>query len=333
MGPFFSSSIFVIVLAVGTAVQAPPPSIPSAPEPQASQAASAPSMRNPIAGTDCLALRAQSETAITSRDYALAATLLGRAGSVCTNHEGVMISLAKAQMLSKQFDASASTLTSLLLKDPTNVPALLTQGELLYLIGKSPEAIKSLMQASALAPDNAEPHYLLGRVYYEQSSLQKAKIEFETALHLDATAYKAYDGLALCYENLGDTGQASTTYMRGLAAVYQAHPNYDVIYADFAELMLRFNKSTKAFELAREAAHRNPNAARNYLLAGRALEQSGKYADSLNWLLRSAQIDIHYPDPHLQLSRVYRKLGDSTKAKQESDLFVRLSSNAPQVRR
>jgi predicted Zn-dependent protease len=85
--------------------------------------------------------------------------------------------------------------------------------------------------------------------------------------------------------------------------------------------------------LAAEAVQRNPDVPRNYLLAGRALEQAGENQDSLRWLLRAAQMDPTYPDPHLQLARVYRKLGDAAKAKQEAAIFEQLSAKAPAIRR
>jgi predicted Zn-dependent protease len=307
--------------------------VPNAPQPQAQTAPLAPPIDSLSSQTACASFRRQSALAISHHDYAAAVVELRKAVPACSNRNQVLIDLAKAEMLSRQFDSSASTLRDVLAHDPHNVEALIVQGELLYLVGKSTEAITSLKQAIAAAPRSAEPHYLLGRIYYEESSLQLARVEFQQALQLDADSYKAYDGLALCDENLGDVGEAAQTYMKGIAAVYKAHPEYGVIYADFAELMLRFNESQKALELAAEAVQRNPDVPRDYLLAGRALEQSGKDQDSLRWLLRAAQMDPAYPDPHLQLARVYRRLGDVAKAKQEAAVFNQLLAKAPAIRR
>jgi tetratricopeptide (TPR) repeat protein len=324
-----STVLLTSVIPLAAWTQSPPNAI--MPEIQAQHAA--PSINDPTQETTCAVLRKQSAQAISGRDYAAAAILLREASPVCADQAEVLIELAKTEMLSKQFEASANTLNTLLTRNSHNVEALIVQGELFYLIGKSSDAVASLSRAIATAPDRADPHYLLGRIYYERSDALRAKAQFQTALQLDSNTYKAYDGLALCYENLGDTGRAAQTYMRGIEAVYKAHPDYDVVYADFAELMLRFNENQKAFDLAGEAVQRNPHSARNYLLAGRALKQAAKYQDSLRWLQRAAQMDPTYPDPHFQLARVYRKLGELAKAKQEANLFQKLSAQAPSVRR
>jgi tetratricopeptide (TPR) repeat protein len=281
----------------------------------------------------CTVLHQQSAAELASRNYRDAVSTLRQAVSVCPNRREVLLALAKAEMLSQQFDASASTLHELLADNSRDAAALTILGELDYLLGKMPDAVTALEAASAAAPQASEPHYILGRVYYQQSNTQLAKTQFELALHLDPDAYRAYDGLALCYENLGDTGAAANTYMKGIAAVYKAHPDYDVIYADFAELMLRFHESQKAFDLAAEAASRNPHAPRNFLLAGQALEQSARYPESLRWLNHAAQMDPTYPDPHLQMARIYRRLGDPSKAQREADIFRKLTALAPQPRR
>lgn len=281
----------------------------------------------------CKSLHQQSAEEIEAHKYPAAVISLREAVSVCPNRREVLLALAKAEMLSQQFDASADTLHALLATNPQDDAALTIEGELDYLVNKMPAAVTALQAAIKAGPHNAEPHYILGRVYYQQSNPQLAKSQFETALQIDPSVYKAYDGLALCYEGLGDTGAAAHTYMKGIAAVYKEHPDYDVIYADFSEFMLRFNESQKALDLAAEAAARNPHAPRNFLLAGRALEQSGHYQQSLRWLDHAAKMDPTYPDPHLQMARIYRKLGDSMKAQQESDIFRKLAAQAPQERR
>lgn len=244
-----------------------------------------------------------------------------------------MLELAKAQMLSQQFDAALASLHLLLADDPANVEAFITQGQVFYFINRDSEAESSLMQAIHIAPTDAEPHYWLGRIYYSDSRLQEAMAQFQEALKLNPDAYKAYDGLALCHENKGDMRLAVQTYMDGIALVYKKHPHYDVIYADFAEFLLRYGDSQKAFSAAAEAATRNPHEPRNFFLAGKAAEQAGKYDVSIRWLTKAVELDPVYPDPHYLLARIYRRTGNMKAAAEESSKFEALSAKAPQVRR
>jgi tetratricopeptide (TPR) repeat protein len=281
----------------------------------------------------CDSLQEQSAQFASKWNYPAAATTLQKALSVCSNHKQVLLTLAKAQMLAQQFSPALDSLHLLLVEDPKNIEALIVQGEVFYLLNKDSDAESSIVKAIHIAPEDADPHYWLGRIYYEDSRLQEATEQFQEALKLNHDAYRAYDGLALCYENVGDIRSTVQTYMQGIALVYKDHPNYDVIYADFAEFLLRYGENQKAFSLAAEAATRNPYQPRNFFLAGKASEETGKYDVSIRWLTKAAEMDPTYPDPHYLLARIYRRTGNIKAAASESSIFQALSAKAPQVRR
>lgn len=300
--------------------QVPPKSgaMPDAPAPMAAR---------------CSELQQSSSLLLSQKKYSEVVGVLERALAICPNRKEVLLALAKAQMLSEQFSASMVSLNTLLSQDPTNVDALMTRGKVLYLLNKDAEADASLKQAIKMAPAAWEPHYTLGRLYYAQSNLKDATAQFQAALTLDPKAYKAYDGLALCYETSGDISDASQEYMAGLALVYKDHPTYDVIYADFAEFLLRYGSDKKAFDLAAMAAARNPGEPRNFYLAGKALYEGGHFEECVPWLERAIQINPLYPDPHNILARAYRRQGKADLARQEADRFRKLFDKAPTVRR
>lgn len=281
----------------------------------------------------CAYLQERGTQFASKSDYSSAANALREALSACPNPVQILLPLARAQMLAQQFDPALASIHRLLAMDPKNIDAYITQGEVLYLLNKDSDAEASLMQAIRIAPQNPDPHYWLGRIYYEDSYVQEAIAQFQETLKLNENAYKAYDGLALCYENLGDVRLTVNTYMKGISLVYKGYPTYDVIYADFSEFLLRYGEDQKAFVLASEAATRNPHQPRNFFLAGKAAEEQGKYDVSIRWLKRAAEIDPSYPDPHYLLARIYRRTGNLESAASESSIFQKLSANAPQVRR
>lgn len=279
---------------------------------------------DPAVSDKCLALHEQGSHLIAQKKYAAVADIIRQSLSACSNHMEMLLVLAKAEMLSKQFNSSLSTLHLLLAENPSNTDALITEGEVLYLQGDQSGAVELLKHAIQLTPTSVESHYVLGRIYYAGSNVEKATEQFQEVLKLDPGNYKAYDGLALCYENSAKITLAADTYMKGIALVYQDYPHYDVIYADFAEFMLRYGVTHKAFDLAVEAAARNPGEPRNMLLAGRALYEAGQLQESVKWLERASEINPAYADPHYFLARVYRRLGRMDEAKQESAAFERL---------
>jgi predicted Zn-dependent protease len=282
----------------------------------------------------CLLFTQQSEASIKKKDYASAAEVLGRAVTVCQDKTETLLKLSRVQMLSSQFAAAQATISQILQSDPHNAAALMTEGEVAYLMNDDSKAESSFKQAILAAPKDPEPHYLLGRLYMQYQNLPQAQQEFQTSISLNPAWYKPYDGLGVCYEVGGNTADAARTFMDGVARLYK-NPvaGGDVLYADFAELLLKFNSNNKAFDLAAEAATRNPASERNYLLAGRALEQAGEWARSVVWLKQSAALNPKYPDPHYFLSRAYQRLGDHDAAQQERHIFEDLSAKAPTIRR
>jgi tetratricopeptide (TPR) repeat protein len=295
-----------------------------------------------LSGTDqdttrvqlCLLFTQQSEASIKKKDYAAAAEVLGRAVTVCQNRTDTLLKLSRVQMLSSQFAAAQATIDQLLQSDPHNADALMTEGEVAYLMNDDSKAESAFKQAILATPKDPEPHYLLGRLYMQYQNLSQAQQEFQTSLSLNPAWYKPYDGLGVCYEADGNNEDAVRTFMDGVARLYKDPvAGGDVLYADFAELLLKLNSNDKAFDLAAEAASQNPTSARNYLLAGRALEQAGAWSRSVVWLQRSAALNPKYPDPHYFLSRAYRRLGNHDAAQQERQIFEDLSAKAPTIQR
>ncbi|MHB1699359.1 MAG: tetratricopeptide repeat protein [Acidobacteriaceae bacterium] len=281
----------------------------------------------------CGELQQSSAHLISLKKYSEVVGVLERSLAVCPNRKAVLLALAKAQMLSEQFSASLGSLKTLLAEDPANMDALLTQGKVFYLLNRDAEADATLRQAIKIAPAASDPHYMLGRLYYAQSNLKEATAQFQEAVKLDPKAYKAYDGLALCYETSGDISDASHEYMAGLELVYKDHPTYDVIYADFAEFLLKYGSDKKAFDLAAAAASRNSGEPRNFYLAGKALYEGGHLEECLPWLERAIKINPLYPDPHNILARAYKRLGKDDLANQEAKTFQELLAKAPTFRR
>jgi tetratricopeptide (TPR) repeat protein len=282
----------------------------------------------PDASNACLALHNRLSQLNAQKNYAAVVDAIKKSPTACPNRIETLLVLAKAQMLSTRLNASLDTLHQLLSENPDNIDALVTQGDVFYLQGNPSSAIESLKRAIQIAPDSIEAHYVLGRLYYAESNVDEATGQFLEVVKLDPANYKAYDGLGLCYENSDRIALAADSYIKGIALVYRDHPHYDVIYADFAELMLRYGENRKAFNLAVEAATRNPEESRDAYLAGKALYKDGHFAESIKWLERAIALDPHYAQPHYILARVYGKLGKMNEARQEGAIFANLQAKA-----
>jgi tetratricopeptide (TPR) repeat protein len=213
------------------------------------------------------------------------------------------------------------------------VPALKVKAKALYFLARDPEAEDTLKRAAARAPDDAEIPYSLGRMYYQQGRHAEAAESFRRATALDARDYKAWDNLGLASEALGDVAQAQQHYLKAISLVYKDHPEYDVVYANFADLLIKLGTFQRAFDLASEAAHRNPNEPRNFFLGGKALLQAGRSDLSLRWFEQAIKLNPDYPEPQYLLSLAYRKLGRIEDADRMLTSFQAAAARAPKERR
>ena len=194
-------------------------------------------------------------------------------------------------------------------------------------------AAKTLVGLLDQRPDDEEAAYMLGRIYYQDGRIDHAMGVFQRALKLNPKSYKAYDNLGLCYEARGEKDLAIRHYLTAIKLVEKDHPDYDLAYANLANLLLDSGDAEKAYGAAAKAAERNPTSARNFYLGGKALTSLNKTDLALNWLERSASLDSSYPEPLYLLARLYSQLGQAEKAKETMARFQEVKTKKPRERR
>ena len=174
---------------------------------------------------------------------------------------------------------------------------------------------------------------MLGRIYYQEGRIDQATGQFQRVLRINPKSYRALDNLGLCYESLGDSEMATRYFLTAIKLVETEAPDYDWAYANLANLLLEKGDAESAFAAASKAADRNPYAARDFYLGGKALAALGKNELSANWLERSVTLDPKYPEPLYLLARVYAQLGEPDKAKAALEKFRAVKAVAPRERK
>ena len=284
-------------------------------------------------GQDCQEKQAAARRAYEARRYAEAAEHFSVATRTCGPSAPLFLALGQAQLLAQNPADAVATLERIRIDDAEYVPSLKVKARALYLLHRDPEAEETLKRAAARAPSDAEIPYHLGRIYYQQGRHAEAAEAFRRATALDVRAYRAWDNLGLASEALGDVAQAQQHYLRAIALVHKDHPQYDVVYANFADLLIKIGNFQRAFDLAAEAAQRNPGEARNFFLGGKALVQLGRSDLSVRWFEQAIALNADYPEPHYLLSQAYRKLGRLADAERTLKSFQAAAARAPKERR
>jgi tetratricopeptide (TPR) repeat protein len=285
------------------------------------------------AGQDCHDAQALGRTAYEARQYDQAAQHFARAVKACGQSSPLLLALGQAQLLAQRPAEALATLDRIRTSDAEYPSALKVKAKALYLLRRDPEAEDALQRAASRAPSDPEIPYDLGRMYYQQQRHAEAAESFRKAIALDPLAYKAWDNLGLASEALGDVAQAQQHYLKALSLVYKDHPTYDVVYANFAELLIKLGNAPRAFDLAAEAAQRNPGEPRNFFLTGKALVQLDRSDVSVKWFQQAIALNADYPEPYYLLWQAYRKLGRDADAERALKSFQEASARAPKERR
>ncbi len=284
-------------------------------------------------GQECQEAQAVARLAYSERRYDQAAVQFARALGACGPSGPLLLALAQAQLLAQRPADALASLDRFPAEDQGYVQALKVQAKAQYLLGRDADAEATLKRAAARAPADAELPYDLGRIYYQQGRHTEAAGLLRRATALDHNAYKAWDNLGLVSEALGDVAQAQQHYLKAIALVHRDHPGYDVVYANFADLLIRLGNYQRAFDLAAEAAQRNPDDPRNFFLAGKALVQIGRSDLSVRWFEQAIALNADYPEPHYLLSQTYRRLGRPADAERALKSFQAAAARAPKERR
>ena len=247
--------------------------------------------------------------------------------------EAGLLVLANTHFMALEFPRCLEVVERLLTANPRHRAALTMKANAQYLGGDEAAAEQTFLALIELDPNSEESNYSLGRIYYQQNRFQPALARFQRVLQLNPLSFKAYDNLGLCHEALSQDDQAIRHYLKALELVHKDHRDYDWAYGNLANLMLKRGEDEKAFQLAAEAADRNPASARNFFLGGKALGRLDKLDLAIKWLRQSAELDPGYAEPRYLLGQMYQRLGRKAEAEQELKTFEEIQARQPRRRR
>lgn len=286
-----------------------------------------------LAAQDCSVRLKEASEYYERKQYRESTRVFELALAACGQRAPVLLNLAKSQFMEQAFEAAAATLEQALRLDGNNPAALKLRGDVLYLLGQEAEAERSLLAAIRHDPGNVEPHYALGRVYYQQNRFEQSIAQFERVLELNPKSFRALDNTGLAYEALNDISRAMAYYEKALALVHKDHPEYDWVYGNLSNLLYKTGDYKRSFQFAAEAANRNPNSGRNFYLAGKALAKLEKLELAAKWLSQAVALDTSLSEAHYQYAQVLRRMGREEEARRQLKVFQEIKAKEPRKRR
>jgi len=203
--------------------------------------------------------------------------------------------------------------------------ALVLLGVILAVEGDAAGALKTVEQAVALAPDNFDAQFALGRARYGAGDPTGAAKSFRAAVALRPQDAKTRFFLATALEGAGETEGALAAYRELLTL----QPENADGHLGLGALLIKLGgdstlEGTK--ELMR-AISLNGDLYEARITLGRALVRLGRAEEAVEHLERAAALAPRNPEPHYQLALAYKRLGKPALAERENEIVKQIHAS------
>ena len=286
----------------------------------------------------------RADTALLSRDFALAARLYKSVLKDNENNKDVLLKLGTCYVRANQDEKALEPYLRVLSLDKNNFDALNNLGGIYRRLGKYEESVKVLEAALKLGINTGEVNYNLGHTYKQMGHYDAAAESFYAVIDENPNDVLAYNHLGSIQAARGEYRKALQTYWRAL----QIDPNHPVLHYNsalsfvalgknedainsyesalrtkpgwtealegYSALLLKENKHKKAEEVLTSAIQVTPNnvnlrnlMASLYLKKGSLEQAEAEYKKSLEY-------DRQNFDSLNGLSKIYEKLGRYSEA-------------------
>lgn len=210
---------------------------------------------------------------------------------------------------------------------PEDAEAHNNLGTTLRAIGRLAEAETSLRRALELQPNYAEAHYNLGRTFNEKGLLSDSEASYRRALTYKSDYIDAHSDLGLCLFAQRRWREAEDSFRRSLAI----NPNHGEAHINLALTLAVQGKSVEAEASCRRGLEIRPeNADAHNLLAG-ILKADGRLVEAAVSLRRTLELKPDYAQVHSNLSTTLAYLSDFSNVVLESDVALQLKPDEPVI--
>jgi tetratricopeptide (TPR) repeat protein len=173
--------------------------------------------------------------------------------------------------------------------------------------------------------------YWLGRLDYNDQRFVEAKLNFEQALNADSHFVRAYDGLGLCDEAMGDMNAAEQAYKNGNRLNRQKQKQSAWLPLDYGAMLRKGGRYPEARMLLKEALTIDHSLAEGYYELGRLEESLSNREAAIKDLSKAALLDPTDPSAVYSLFRLYKQAGEANRAATMLARFRRLKQQADTV--
>ncbi len=186
-------------------------------------------------------------------------------------------------------------------------------------------AIEFLNAVRGKFGDEPQFHYDLGLAQYNMNKMNEAQKEFQEAVRQVPNFERAEFLLAACFASTGDPTRAVDI----LHKLVKEHPSNAIYWVTLGQILAPTEGSgEEAVRAVRRALQLAPNERHAQYVAATVYVETGNFADARPLLERLERVDPKVLSIHVQLARVYSRLGEHDLARKESQLANELQNTS-----
>jgi len=208
----------------------------------------------------------------------------------------------------RRFDAAIVALKRSLELDPKPLRVARLLGLSYQLAGRLADAEETFKRAAALAPNDAESWYYLGRIYYVRNFFDRSLEALRKSVTLAPKDARVRECLALTLEALGDPDAAEKEYQQAQKA---ASPP-QTLDMNYGVLLLKMNRPAEGEPLLLKAAAKMPKSWQAHFELARLYYLTARSNEALRELEVAASCDATDEEArrtYALLANVYSRLG------------------------
>jgi tetratricopeptide (TPR) repeat protein len=205
---------------------------------------------------------------------------------------------------------------------------LFVEGTSLVKKGELEKAEGLLLQAERLAPNLAHIHHNLGHLYFKRGELDNAELKFKKAISLSSHYTPPYENLADLYIMRQQYDQALDACKRAI----RLKTTSPEVYSNAATIYLVKGRLSEAEAFYRKTLTLDPEFADAYVGLGDIYNRKAMSQEALRTYLTAAQLRPDLAKVHFRLGMTYLSLNSRERAKEELELYLRISPHGKNAR-
>jgi tetratricopeptide (TPR) repeat protein len=188
-----------------------------------------------------------------------------------------------------------------------------------------------IREAARLNPLDPDPHYHLGRYYFEDKRYEQALGAFKKTFDLQPDHFKARYYAGLVYEGQNDIEAAKREMQAAISVIDRMKIRYAWPYADLGRLLVNEDENDyeRGIGWLYRAIRNDPESPYARYHYAKALFRKGATFEVKQELMEAIKLDPGYGDAYYLLARYYQKTGEQQLAKDTFAKFEEIKKNPP----